>query len=105
MRSTPPTRSTVSGAASSSTRRARARRPGCIEHIEMNHIGLTPLWPAGHLPLKGGDRDGRLLCSFSENLAIRTVAAEGLISPLEGEMAGRPEGGAPNPQKSRALSC
>jgi assimilatory nitrate reductase catalytic subunit/cobaltochelatase CobN len=39
----------------------------------------TPLCPAGHLPLKGGDQ---------------TSAAPKLpISPLEGEMAGRPEGG------------
>ncbi len=38
----------------------------------------TPLWPAGHLPLKGGDH---------------AVSTTRLISPLEGEMAGRPEGG------------
>jgi hypothetical protein len=38
----------------------------------------TPLWPAGHLPLKGGDYARR---------------RNRPISPLEGEMAGRPEGG------------
>jgi len=38
----------------------------------------TPLWPAGHLPLKGGDW---------------AVSIPRIISPLEGEMAGRPEGG------------
>ncbi|ECI7685962.1 lytic murein transglycosylase [Salmonella enterica subsp. enterica] len=52
----------------------------------------TPLCPAGHLPLKGGDRSP---------VAISPVfnGAEGprwikcLISPLEGEMSGRTEGG------------
>ncbi|RUZ72885.1 lytic murein transglycosylase [Mesorhizobium sp. M7A.F.Ca.US.006.01.1.1] len=53
----------------------------------------TPLWPAGHLPLKGGDRmpfrsspiSGVAGCATTQKLPI---------SPLEGEMAGRPEGGA-----------
>ncbi len=54
---------------------------------------FTPLWPAGHLPLKGGDQPA----AFSS--AIVNVEGEVnrptlLISPLEGEMAGRPEGGA-----------
>jgi len=39
----------------------------------------TPLWPAGHLPLKGGDQPA---ATFKLP-----------ISPLEGEMADRPEGG------------
>jgi hypothetical protein len=44
----------------------------------------TPLCPAGHLPLKGGDR-----------LSLRLLRKRGrLISPLEGEMSGRTEGGA-----------
>ncbi len=54
----------------------------------------APLWPAGHLPLKGGDRLSSTVSPTSkfrmsgqmENLAI---------SPLEGEMSGRTEGGTP----------
>ncbi|RWP68495.1 MAG: lytic murein transglycosylase [Mesorhizobium sp.] len=52
----------------------------------------TPLWPAGHLPLKGGDRTTRML-SPTTNVAEMGTAAKLPISPLEGEMAGRPEGG------------
>jgi hypothetical protein len=51
----------------------------------------TPLWPAGHLPLKGGDqsrpRPTQAIKAFAESVTC-------VISPLEGEMAGRPEGGA-----------
>jgi hypothetical protein len=53
----------------------------------------TPLWPAGHLPLKEGDH-------IAARLSPTIIAGEGRessklpISPLEGEMAGRPEGGA-----------
>ncbi|RUX26399.1 lytic murein transglycosylase [Mesorhizobium sp. M7A.F.Ca.US.011.01.1.1] len=52
----------------------------------------TPLFPAGHLPLKEGDRMARLLSPIS-NCARRAARSELLVSPLEGEMAGRPEGG------------
>jgi hypothetical protein len=41
-------------------------------------LALTPLWPAGHLPLKGGDP---------------AMSATKIISPREGEITGRPEGG------------
>ncbi|RWI29045.1 nitrate reductase [Mesorhizobium sp.] len=53
----------------------------------------TPLWPAGHLPLKGGDR---MSPSFSPiaTIAEEATSAKLPISPFEGEMAGRPEGGA-----------
>ncbi|RUZ80749.1 lytic murein transglycosylase [Mesorhizobium sp. M7A.F.Ca.US.006.01.1.1] len=53
----------------------------------------APLWPAGHLPLKGGDR---LPCRLSpiSNLVKREPSAKLPISPLEGEMSGRTEGGA-----------
>ncbi|TPL09006.1 lytic murein transglycosylase [Mesorhizobium sp. B2-4-14] len=53
----------------------------------------TPLCPLGYLPLKEGD--WRLLrpASFSHRGDWRRRSAK-LISPLEGEMAGRPEGGA-----------
>ncbi|CAH2398379.1 nitrate reductase [Mesorhizobium escarrei] len=52
----------------------------------------TPLWPAGHLPLKGGDR---MSPSFSPiaDVAEKALQRKLPISPLEGEMAGRPEGG------------
>ncbi len=62
------------------------------------HPVATPLCPAGHLPLKGGDQLGA--CSPSQNYASASsgIAKEAtvvplVISPLEGEMAGRPEGG------------
>jgi hypothetical protein len=62
----------------------------------------TPLWPAGHLPLKGGD--WQAASALPDNTRRRpplcpatlVVAADSCpdpISPLEGEMAGRPEGG------------
>ncbi|RWN01306.1 MAG: hypothetical protein EOR84_06880 [Mesorhizobium sp.] len=62
----------------------------------------TPLWPAGHLPLKGGDwQRGRrhFLCYLEDVFEKLATAATRLISPLEGEMPscgkkGRPEGGA-----------
>ncbi len=55
---------------------------------------LTPLCPAGHLPLKGGDRqDARFpLYPPRQRWAIGLNES---ISPLEGEMVGRPEGGIP----------
>ncbi|RWE08406.1 MAG: lytic murein transglycosylase [Mesorhizobium sp.] len=52
----------------------------------------APLWPAGHLPLKRGDQMSRRLSPpFS---CARCIPALTLpISPLEGEMSGRTEGG------------
>jgi hypothetical protein len=57
----------------------------------------TPLWPAGHLPLKGGDWLARLLSPFETDAEL-APNTELPISPLEGEMPGRAEGGsrAPN---------
>ncbi|MBB4348320.1 assimilatory nitrate reductase catalytic subunit/cobaltochelatase CobN [Rhizobium cellulosilyticum] len=65
----------------------------------------TPLWPAGHLPHKGGDHRWPAPCPaqafasasikpslLSLNLIEASHYAQ-LISPLVGEMAGRPEGG------------
>ncbi|SFK08691.1 assimilatory nitrate reductase catalytic subunit/cobaltochelatase CobN [Mesorhizobium albiziae] len=52
----------------------------------------TPLWPAGHLPLKGGDYSLRRPRIHFRVVAWRAQSGR-LISPLEGEMAGRPEGG------------
>ena len=54
----------------------------------------TPLWPAGHLPLKGGDQPSWLRSPMPDRGGL-VGAAKLLISPLEGEMAGRPEGGEP----------
>ncbi|CDX25923.1 hypothetical protein MPLB_710005 [Mesorhizobium sp. ORS 3324] len=52
----------------------------------------TPLWPAGHLPLKGGDwQFGRRHLPF--DLGEWRKQPRHLISPLAGEVAGRPEGG------------
>ncbi|TIQ21027.1 MAG: lytic murein transglycosylase [Mesorhizobium sp.] len=53
----------------------------------------TPLCPAGHLPLTGGDWMSHQL-SLIFNLAQWAPRSKLPISPLEGEMAGRPEGGA-----------
>ncbi|TPJ06598.1 lytic murein transglycosylase [Mesorhizobium sp. B2-8-1] len=53
----------------------------------------APLWPAGHLPRKGGDRLSPLPSPIS-GIAGRALSATPPISPLAGEMAGRPEGGA-----------
>ncbi|MER8435610.1 molybdopterin-dependent oxidoreductase [Mesorhizobium sp. M1393] len=53
----------------------------------------TPLWPTGHLPSKGGDRLSPRP-SLISNAARGEPAPKLPISPLAGEMAGRPEGGA-----------
>ncbi|RUY34959.1 hypothetical protein EN972_29815, partial [Mesorhizobium sp. M7A.F.Ca.CA.002.07.1.1] len=53
----------------------------------------APLCPAGHLPLKGGDWISRRLSPIF-NAEEETQKPKLPISPLEGEMAGRPEGGA-----------
>ena len=56
----------------------------------------TPLCPAGHLPLKGGEwLAGRLHTPQSGGDWQKTIHR--LISPLEGEMSGRTEGGATAP--------
>ncbi|RRI04403.1 lytic murein transglycosylase [Mesorhizobium tamadayense] len=56
----------------------------------------TPLWPAGHLPLKGGDWQLRRRRSSCDAGNWRNPRMR-LISPLEGEMPGRAEGGASRP--------
>jgi hypothetical protein len=53
----------------------------------------TPLCPTGHLPLKGGDQLS-LRPSLISKVAAKSDGHRGrLISPLEGEMSGRTEGG------------
>jgi assimilatory nitrate reductase catalytic subunit len=56
-------------------------------------MSQTPLWPSGHLPLKGGDRTARQLSPI-DSAAEFAKFVKLPISPLEGEMAGRPERGA-----------
>ncbi|CAH0225304.1 lytic murein transglycosylase [Agrobacterium tumefaciens] len=52
----------------------------------------TPLCPAGHLPLKGGDRQEALPPLHSQTLRwARLIRIS--ISVLEGEMPGRAKGG------------
>ncbi|RWB54267.1 MAG: hypothetical protein EOQ47_19500 [Mesorhizobium sp.] len=53
----------------------------------------TPLCPAGYLPFKGGDWRSPRLSPIS-NVAGPSGAFKLPISPLEGEMSGRTEGGA-----------
>ncbi|TPK69062.1 lytic murein transglycosylase [Mesorhizobium sp. B2-4-19] len=53
----------------------------------------TPLCPAGHLPLKGGDWTSFPLSPIAD-VDDWTPSAKLPISPLEGEMSGRTEGGA-----------
>ncbi|RWK56765.1 MAG: hypothetical protein EOR48_06240 [Mesorhizobium sp.] len=55
-----------------------------------------PLCPAGHLPRKGGDLRARRLSRISTTAGM-SQASKLPISPLAGEMAGRPEGGAVPP--------
>ncbi|RWC24399.1 MAG: hypothetical protein EOS56_13390 [Mesorhizobium sp.] len=52
----------------------------------------TPLWPAGHLPRKGGDRLVRWLSPIT-SVAGWATRLKLPISPLAGEMSGRTEGG------------
>ncbi len=54
----------------------------------------TPLCPAGHLPLKGGDRQEALPTLHWQLLRWVKPDRES-ISPPEGEMSGRTEGGKP----------
>ena len=64
----------------------------------MSVANATLLCPAGHLPLKGGDRMGAMtspkrspahMAKSSRSATVMPL----VISPLEGEMPGRAEGG------------
>ncbi|PYE86742.1 hypothetical protein C7477_12034 [Phyllobacterium leguminum] len=57
------------------------------------HFALTPLCPAGHLPLKGGDYASIDVRHQSQALQNGGRGKCQPISPLEGEMPGRAEGG------------
>jgi hypothetical protein len=61
--------------------------------MEGRQCEATPLCPAGHLPLKGGDWLTRLAAFILRRLRLVPNVDEGVISPLEGEMPGRAEGG------------
>ncbi|PRD44217.1 lytic murein transglycosylase [Phyllobacterium phragmitis] len=58
-----------------------------------SHCDLTPLWLASHLPLKGGDYAFMNAWHQSHTLQNKHRALRQLISPLEGEMPGKAEGG------------
>ncbi|RCS23539.1 lytic murein transglycosylase [Phyllobacterium salinisoli] len=53
----------------------------------------APFCPAGHLPREGGDWPIRPSPSVPKHLRFLPNLHESVISPLAGEMAGRPEGG------------
>ena len=63
----------------------------------------TPLWPAGHLPLKEGDWLSSRLSQIADT-ADEMPAPKLLISPLVEEMPGRAEGGASH-CRSLILEC
>ncbi|RUW90022.1 hypothetical protein EOA19_22745 [Mesorhizobium sp. M7A.F.Ca.US.010.02.1.1] len=60
----------------------------------------TPLWPAGHLPRKGGDQLYVLFSPISTVVGV-SGALKLPISPLAGEMSGRTEGGATDRDENR----
>ncbi|PBC06891.1 hypothetical protein CK230_29465 [Mesorhizobium sp. WSM3859] len=53
----------------------------------------APLWPAGHLPHLGGDQTSPAISPIADVERV-SGAPKRPISPLVGEMSGRPEGGA-----------
>ncbi|PYE87410.1 hypothetical protein C7477_11331 [Phyllobacterium leguminum] len=63
--------------------------------MEMLAGQYTPLWLASHLPLKGGDWPASMTALILGMLTIGGNGNDSVISPLEGEMAGKPEGGMP----------
>ncbi len=58
---------------------------------------FTPLCPAGHLPLKGGDWLSQRSSLILQRWRLVPGIDESVISPLEGEMSGRTEGGVAAP--------
>ncbi|RUW71225.1 hypothetical protein EOA31_18385 [Mesorhizobium sp. M4B.F.Ca.ET.049.02.1.2] len=62
-----------------------------------------PLCPAGHRPLKGGDQQLKARRFFFGPEEWRKRRRHP-ISPLEGEMAGRPERGAQAPPFARSAA-
>ncbi len=80
------------------------RRPGrAVDGVETVHVsGLMPRRRQREAPpsaLPGisparGEIEGGDVSAISFSVASKSEAATGLISPLAGEMAGKPEGGA-----------
>jgi hypothetical protein len=68
-----------------------------------NAVRGYPLCPAGHLPLKGGDWLGALFPPHLQPVEIGASGCRDSISPLEGEMPGRAEGGKRRPLASSTL--
>ncbi len=58
----------------------------------MDALHLTPLWSVDHLPLKGGDQATGMVSVIAIGSSNVQHACKP-ISPLEGEMPGRAEGG------------
>ena len=74
---------------------------GRFLEVQEGTRSFTPLCPAGHLPLKGGDRQ-EALSSLHSQTSRGARHRRRSISPLEGEMPGRAEGGKPHaPATSR----
>ncbi|GAB1581026.1 hypothetical protein PPNSA23_09690 [Phyllobacterium phragmitis] len=65
---------------------------------------FTPLWPAGHLPLKGGDYAFMDVRHQSQASQDKRGPRHQLISPSEGEMGGSPEGGVATRRPSYQIS-
>ena len=68
----------------------------------LKRAALTPLCPAGHLPLKGEDQQEAYSPLHLQELRLAKPCHDS-ISPLEGEMPGRAEGG-PQQKPQRRLS-
>ncbi|MEY9722846.1 hypothetical protein ABIA22_005400 [Sinorhizobium fredii] len=54
-----------------------------------------PLWPAGHLPHKGGESKRPIPAptdTLQCNASVKVQSVPQIFSPLVGEMAGSPEG-------------
>jgi fused signal recognition particle receptor len=65
-----------------------------VETSEVADSSIPPSVPSGHLPLKGGDQAEIAEASAEQELPAETAeATPDLISPLEGEMPDRAEGG------------
>ncbi|PBB34456.1 MAG: hypothetical protein EOQ64_23485 [Mesorhizobium sp.] len=64
-----------------------------LSKTPMKAFRPTPLWPAGHLPRRGGDWMSPPP-SPTACVAGDARSAKLPISPQEGEMSGRTEGGA-----------
>jgi hypothetical protein len=63
----------------------------------------TPLCPAGHLPLKGGDQALRNLNHKTSSRKGEWLHNESPISPLEGEMSRSDRGGWQRPDIRGAI--